>query len=123
MAWDTTNDEIFFFGGRTVSGTLLADSWRFDPTTNNWTQLTGTMPSARYAHSLVYDPVADSFILIGGLADAGDTVLSDVWWFDGSWAEETASLPVPVPAYAQWIYENARDQCVLFTNGATWLFE
>ena len=74
MTNDFANDRLLLFGGRTVTGTLLADLWAFDLDAGTWQQLDdggGDGPSARMAHSLTYDPDTGNTVLVGGVADAG----------------------------------------------------
>jgi N-acetylneuraminic acid mutarotase len=69
-----TFNRILLFGGRTISGTLLADLWAFDPGTNRWTELDdgggGGGPPPRLAHSLTYDPATGQTVLAGGVVSS-----------------------------------------------------
>src|SRR5690606_17135501 len=71
MAYNPDDEKLYLFGGRTVSGTLLADLWAFDVATNAWNELTpaGPNPAVRQAHSLIYQPEWGSLVLVGGVSD------------------------------------------------------
>ena len=64
---------LIMFGGLRRHRRLLDDTWAYDPAANTWTELkpSGTLPSARSAHSMVYDPVTHRLIMFGGFGDTG----------------------------------------------------
>jgi hypothetical protein len=113
------------FGGRTITGTLLADLWAFDPVSETWTELdsgSGEGPSARMAHSLTYDPDTDKVVLVGGLTNEGDTRLGDTWHYQNDqWAEANPATPLPPRAYHQAIYTN--NAIVLFSARQLWRYK
>jgi len=67
------------------------------PTDNVWTDLTGSDgPSARSAHSMVYNEDTGEVILFGGVSDAG--LHGDTWAYDPAtqtWTELSPEGPVP----------------------------
>ncbi len=126
---------LLLFGGRTITGTLLADLWAFDPVSETWTELddgSGTGPSARMAHSLTYDPDIGKVVLVGGVTDEGDTRLGDTWHHtppsfpplggtEGGWTEADPATPLPPLAYHQAVY--ADNAIILFSARQLWRYE
>jgi uncharacterized repeat protein (TIGR01451 family) len=126
LTYDTGNEQLLLFGGRSVTGTLLADLWAFDPDTETWHLLDdgggGGGPPARQAHSLTYDAATGQVVLVGGTTDEGDTLLGDTWHYtDSGWTEATPTTPLPPRAYHQAIYTG--DGIVLFSNEEVWGYE
>ncbi len=78
--YDPVRDRMLVFGG--YGGGARNDTWSLSLAggTPTWVPLTtsGTLPSARYAHSAVYDPVNDRMIIYGGLGASSER-LADVW--------------------------------------------
>jgi N-acetylneuraminic acid mutarotase len=76
MVWDGVNSRVIMFGG--YDGAYKNDLWAYDPAANNWALLTpsGTPPSARYAHSMVWD--GQRVIMFGGYDGA---YKNDLWWW------------------------------------------
>jgi hypothetical protein len=125
LTYDTANHRLLLFGGRTVTGTLLSDLWAFDSIAESWTKLGdggGGSPPPRAAHTLTYDPVTGNVVLVGGVTDEGDTLLSDTWHYSqGGWTEVTPSLAPTQPAYHQATYGN--NSIILFSNREVWKYE
>lgn len=70
-------DRLYVFGGATASGVLLADAWSFSFVSNAWTQLStagANAIGARFLHTAVAGPQANSVCLFGG-ASAAATAL------------------------------------------------
>jgi len=124
ITYDTDNNRLLLFGGRTVTGTLLADLWAFDPVAEIWTELDdgGGGPPARMAHSLTYDPATGNVVLVGGLSGDGDIVLNDTWHYNqNGWMEVTPSPAPAQPAYHQAVYGS--NAIILFSKGEVWRYE
>jgi N-acetylneuraminic acid mutarotase len=99
MTYDPVTHHLIVFGGLEGSGTPLNDTWAYDPTANSWDELepSGTLPPARSAHSMTYDPVTHRLIVFGGLEGSG-TPLNDTWAYDptaNSWTELKPAGTVP----------------------------
>lgn len=113
------------FGGRTVTGTLLADLWAFDLAAQTWTELdagNGDGPSARMAHTLTYDPDTGNVVLVGGITNEGDTRMGDTWRFqDGEWVEADPATPLPPRAYHQAVYTD--NAILLFSARQLWRYQ
>ncbi|MCG3212506.1 MAG: hypothetical protein FOGNACKC_06176 [Anaerolineae bacterium] len=125
LTYDAGSDRLLLFGGRSITGTLLADLWAFDLATTTWQLLDdggGGGPPARMAHTLTYDPVLGNVILIGGVAADGDTLLDDVWLYDDSgWTQAAADMPLPSGAYHQAVYTD--NAIILVGSGEGWSYE
>ena len=88
-AIDSTNGSMLLFGGNGARG-FLADTWTFNVTSRTWHQeQTEQYPPARINPAMTYDPLNESFVLFGGMAEDG-TDLGDTWIYKGGWI---TSLP------------------------------
>ncbi|MBE7474998.1 MAG: hypothetical protein HS114_38175 [Anaerolineales bacterium] len=130
-----TEGGLLLFGGRTVTGTLLADLWAFDPVSETWTELddgSGEGPSERMAHSLSYDLGTGKVVLVGGITDEGDTRLGDTWHYtplsspppggtQEGWTEANPTTLLPPRAYHQAVYTN--NAILLFSARQLWRYK
>lgn len=85
MVYDPDNDRMLMFGGRASGGSALNEMWQYKPGTYQWTTVTvnGSLPPARYNHSMVYDASRKKIILYGGRTSYSDSsVLDDLWEYD-----------------------------------------
>lgn len=125
MAYNPDDGTILLFGGRHNSGELLSDLWSYNPDTRTWTQLSDEGPQARMAHSLVYSPALSKVVLVGGVTDNGDRILSDTWHYDTStgWKDTSDTAAHPKAAYHHLVYDSAEKAIILFTNGETWQYK
>jgi Galactose oxidase, central domain len=125
LAYDPPNQRLLLFGGRTVTGTVLADLWAFDLGSSTWTSLNegggGGDPPARMAHTLSYDPGTGKAVLVGGVAANGETLLADTWLYQAGWSQANPATPLPAHAYHQAVY--AGDGLILVSNGEGWKYE
>jgi len=83
MTYDSTNQKVIVFGGRHTGapGDAIEDTWTFDPSTNQWTEvLPSNHPSNRMDFSMVYDTSSQKTILFGGFRFPG-TTLGDTWTY------------------------------------------
>jgi hypothetical protein len=110
VAWNFTTNKLVLFGGNTrqggagalpAPGTLLNDTWEWDPNTNTWTDVTPVSgnPSPRERAAMTWDPVTGGMLMFGGdldpAADTPASPLSDTWLFIGGvWAQMS---PANVP--------------------------
>ena len=117
--YDPQRDRVVFFGGR--NGAPLADTWELSFSGSlTWRQLfpTGTPPSARIDHAVIYDPLRHRMILFGGTDGAGNPK-NDVWALSLSctpvWTQlfPTGGAPAARGA-AVAVYDATRDRMVLF---------
>jgi hypothetical protein len=123
LTYDPDENRLLLFGGRSITGSLLADLWTFDFDTDAWTELDGGGgggPPGRMAHSLTYDGLAGNVVLGGGI-DADETLLGDTWLYQGGWTEATPDTALPPRAYHRAVYTD--DGIILFSNGEVWNYE
>ena len=80
-----SGEKVILFGGGHLDDYTKKynDTWMFDPSTNDWTQLniTSSSPSARQAHTMSSSGYSHKIILFGG-NDVNQKVLNDTWMFD-----------------------------------------
>jgi N-acetylneuraminic acid mutarotase len=99
LAFDETRQVVVVFGGMTSSPdgstTAQQDTWEWDPATGAWTDKSGsgTKPSARSQHSMIFDSKAGKILLFGGGRSTinGDIMtvglaFDDTWEYDGATA-------------------------------------
>ncbi len=60
-------------------------------------------------------------VLVGGVADDGDTLLDDTWHYDDTWLEASPATALPATAYHQAIYDG--DNIVVIADGEVWSYE
>lgn len=88
MVYDSVRDKVILFGGQLIGG-VDNDTWEYDRSTNEWTRIypSGSAPSARFGHTMFFDPVTGRVLLFGGRAAA---TLGDCWAYDPrseTWSE------------------------------------
>jgi uncharacterized repeat protein (TIGR01451 family) len=125
LTYDPVKERLLLFGGRSSNGLLLADLWAFDLASATWTQLDAVGPSARQAHTLIYDPDDHLLVLVGGADASSDTFLNDTWYYQDQvgWWQVTPAPVLPGQAYHQTVYDSTRHTIILFSNGETWKYE
>jgi hypothetical protein len=110
---------VLMFGGASVLGGGLGDTWSFMPSTSTWQPLSEvTAPTLRGGHALSAADKGESFLLFGG---EGTAVLGDTWvWSDGGWRprcgapDGSSQCGPPARSRHAMAYDAARDQVVLF---------
>jgi hypothetical protein len=119
--YDPVRDRMMVFGG--ASDSRLNDVWALSlADMPAWTQLTplGTPPSARGAHSAIYDPMRDRMVVFGGTSDS---YLNDVWALSlvdtPAWTELAPSGTQPsARTRHSAIYDPVRDRMMVFGGSA-----
>lgn len=120
MEYDAFRKKTVLFGGfsHPLSGYFyLNDVWEWDAILLKWTEITvtGTPPSIRGRHMVVYDSVRKVFILFGGYD--GTTFFDDTWEYNGATATWTKITTVGKPSgrYAStMVYDSTRQRVMLF---------
>lgn len=89
LAWD--GHRVIMFGGSQLDE-LLGDTWAWDGET--WTRLDlATAPSPREGHAMVYEPMKQRIVLVGGQTQP-PSLTTQTWVFDGTaWKLLPAKLP------------------------------
>ncbi len=100
MIYNTMSQTGFLFGGHAngISDRIENDLWLFNIADNSWTESTsGTLPSTRYWHDMVYNPVKNESIVFGGRSSAFNfNCRDDTWIFShgtNTWEEITGEGP------------------------------
>ncbi|MDP8904685.1 MAG: hypothetical protein M3N29_05115 [Chloroflexota bacterium] len=101
--WTVARDgkAAYLFGGRAGSG-AFGDLWRYDLTSDSWTELApqGVSPAARFGHVAVWHGEL-GLVVWSGQADA-TTFFADVWAYDpdaNTWHELPSTGDVPIARY------------------------
>ncbi|MFN8587176.1 MAG: kelch repeat-containing protein [Candidatus Eisenbacteria bacterium] len=127
MTYDPVRNRLVLFGGRDAWS--QGDLWTLTLAgTPAWSRIrpAGVAPSARSAHSAIYDPVRDRLLVFGGGGALGAT--ADVWALTlGPTAAWTPIVPVGTPpsprAGQSAVYDPVRDRMIVFggnTSNETW---
>lgn len=101
MAFDVASNTNILFGGYAGgdTGTLYNDTWSFDSSSGQWTELTpSTPPPTRYGAGMVYDSVDDLLILFGGLQTVFTVIYNDTWVYSSSSNTWTQMNPTTYPS-------------------------
>jgi len=119
--FDEETQTLWVFGGLASFQPMkgVADLWKFDPKTNQWTEIMrgeGAWPEARFVGSF-HAIGKGKALLYGGYAGSGRGVFGDLWELDlktGAW-KKLASPPAPSAAAASlW---NPAIQRLIVLNG------
>jgi N-acetylneuraminic acid mutarotase len=79
MVYDPYNEQVVLHGGATTGFHYLDDTWGYSYTTNSWTRLSRTSPTARANHAMVYCNSTNEILLFGG------------WQVEGTWSFDCES--------------------------------
>lgn len=148
MAYDQESDRLVLFGGigpwdggLDRSGTLLGDTWVFDPSVGEWSKVdtAGTAPDPRAFHQVVYDPMSDRVLMWGGWVGSSTARDATMWSFDVETSEwsilDVPESEAPTPRWMHaMVYEPASGLLVILGGewfeegvstggGDTWLFD
>ena len=133
LAYDSMANAVILFGGFGEDGMEQDDTWKFDCSTREWTEVSATTaPLARYGHVMVYDASIEKVVMT-----AGNTMSQghqhDTWVFDtatGNWTELT---PTGTPDRLKWpsmVYDPVNKKCILFGGqigdvgvNRTWIYD
>jgi hypothetical protein len=94
MAYDSARGRIVVFGGRSSPTAFSNSTWEYNG--SQWHQMTptGSVPSARYGHSMVYDSTRHVVVLFGGQTQT--SLSNGTFEYDGlSWTQRS---PTGAPA-------------------------
>lgn len=124
FAYNPADNNFILFGGQLVSSTLPTDLWVFDPLTVSWTEISSTGPAGRVAPGFVYDPALGVMVLVGGVANEGDTLLNDTWHYipQTGWVEAEPASVLPPGAYYVALFDPIGGTILLVTEGQIWIY-
>jgi hypothetical protein len=118
--YDPLRDRVVLFGGSSSTPDDTVWSLELSPAPL-WSELpaSGTAPSARSGHSLVYDSTRDRLLLFGGVS-ASNQALNDLWSLalqsaPAVWAPlaPTGAAPGPFSSHTA-MYDGKRDRMLMF---------
>jgi len=111
-AFDGRTGNAFFFGGMNEGVSAYNDTWIFNTTTRNWTEVTKPVhPPADYAGSMVYDEKAGTFIYVF----AGWIPSNDTWLFNSTtlnWTKLNTARITPRTSGRVVVYDSRRGETV-----------
>lgn len=106
------NGTIYAMGG-VLSSTYYRDFWRYNPSTNNWTQL-AQFGTTRSSPAMAYDDSTDTVYSFGGSTSvpAGSSMRNDLYSYNtgtNTWSLVTVSGTVPAARlHASMEYYNSK---------------
>ena len=132
MVYDSKNEKVVMFGGRTVEGQSSSKTWTFDTRDGEWTEMDpARSPAARYYHAMAYDSANDKVVMFAGYWTNAET-----WTYDmdeNSWTLRS-SQDHPPRLYAHAMaYDSINNKVVMFGGrtysggwrlfGETWTYD
>lgn len=128
LAFDSMRNRVVLFGGYagtaySSEGDYLRDTWEWDG--QNWTAMNPGVgpaaPTARSAHSSLYDPTSQQTLLFGGDTSWQNSfmiavdVRNDTWSWNGTaWAQLNDAGSPPVRRMASMAFDTTRNFAILF---------
>jgi hypothetical protein len=115
LVYDAARQEILMYSGHFAApaGEFIQfdDLWAWDG--SEWQEIVGHGPTPGHrTHSgLVYDPLFENVLLIGG---GSDRFLGDIWVWDGTSWTDIATSEAPLRSGHNVAYDPSRDRFVLF---------
>lgn len=117
MAYDPVENVIILFGGFSGEGWVGDDTWKFDCSTRQWSELNpSTMPLARYGHVMVYDESIGQIVLTNGNT-AYEGHQDDTWLYDtatNTWTEVSTTGTSGQLKWPGMVYDSTNERCILF---------
>ncbi|MFX1590147.1 MAG: Kelch repeat-containing protein, partial [Promethearchaeota archaeon] len=132
--YDIQAEKVILFGGYQEVGGHLDDTWAYDYSINNWTNLNPSIkPTGRYGAPMIYDPINERGLFFGGRT----TIITDETWVyyysNNSWLELSLST---MPSNRYWdglAYDESAQSVILYggrvsggigeATDQTWLFD
>jgi uncharacterized protein (TIGR03437 family) len=114
MAYDSAHGQTVLFGGTSLSGSDLNDTWLWDG--SNWTQVfPQSSPPARHDHAMAYDSARGQVVMFGGTVAQNNPVeLNDTWLWDGvNWTEAFPQSSPPAQVGLAMAFDSGHGQVVI----------
>ncbi|MHA2249490.1 MAG: Kelch repeat-containing protein [Candidatus Kariarchaeaceae archaeon] len=137
MIFDPEKERILQFGGFGTIQNKIDDLWAFYLSNSSWVKiLSNPHPTARYGHTMEYEPKSRTAILFGG-NDQNYVKLDDTWIFhcsNDSWKKlEPNTKPTARYAHAM-IHDPVNAKMIIYgglvaievgykSDGSTWLYD
>ena len=118
MAYDSVRGQVVLFGGGTVSGSDLNQTWIWNGA--NWIQLSpANKPPARSAHAMAFDAAHGQVVLFGGAV--GGVISNDTWVWNGvTWTQMFPTTKPPARLHAGVVFDTTLQKVLLIggSNGS-----
>lgn len=122
LAFDSIRKVTVLFGGEGCSGSddnpckehdLKAGTWEYSSGT--WTQVPGSTPSLRVAHTMAFDTLRNKIVMFGGGPLSGDSTSDDTYEYTAGvgWTSLLDSGPPP-RGYHGMVYDSHRGVMVVY---------
>ncbi len=138
MAYDTDSNLFLMFGGISGTETILNETWVYDLSCNQWTNMKPKIsPSARFRSSLVYDSNSHMFLLFGGDDKTDEdptwTFSNETWAYDLETNVWKNLIPQETPSARRahaMVYDSTMNKVILYGgvdingyNNETWIYD
>ncbi len=123
---DSDRRRIVLYGGKSVTGSLLGDTWEWDEASADWIErLPRSTPGTRRYAGGALDPESRKPVIYGGLrftSATGNTTFGDLWDWDGAAGEWMRRFERTFPHYGPgsfaMAYDALRQRVVLWPGGS-----
>lgn len=118
MTYDRARNVLVVFGGIRIGVTDDSDeTWEWGTTSGFVNRKPTVSPTARHAHSVVYDSARSRVVVFGG---AHGAPLNDTWEWDGTrWEQRMPPISPPARKGACAAYDSVRKVTVVFGGRPT----
>lgn len=130
LCYDSSNQVVVLFGGRTNQYCYVNDTWVYRPGLNVWSNMNpGVSPSIRHRHAMCYDSFNRKVILFGG---DDDWYSNDTWAYDyalNTWSNMNPASPPPGRYYHSVCFDSVNHKVILFGGAGggqfddTWTYD
>jgi MYXO-CTERM domain-containing protein len=126
MVYDSIRSRFILFGGRAGSGYNLEDTWEWNPSTGEWTDVGATgHPAARSQHAMVFEKSTGKVLLFGGGRSSPESVdgtgvsisFGDTWEYNpvtSAWAARAVTAGPSGRNDSALVWDSSRNKAVLF---------
>jgi Galactose oxidase, central domain len=110
MTYDSARSRTILFGGDSLAGAFLNDTWEWNG--QYWTQIADIGPDPRRDHAMCFDSVRNVVLLFGGTSEQAP--FGDTWSWNGQdWTQLDDTGPSGRAGHAM-VFDSARGRAVLF---------
>ncbi len=112
LGYDPVQQRTVLFGGSNSSA--LADTWEWNSVAGTWTQEFSTppAPAPRVMKNLVFDPVRQQLVMLGGYASG--QYFAEEWTYTGStWSRVLGTVPAGRVSHSA-VWDSARGHMLVF---------
>lgn len=116
LALDVNQQRLILFGGRDGSQ-VFGDTWIYDLKVNQWREVNGAGPSARFGLASAYDPSRHAVYIFGG---QNQEFYNDTWMFDTlteTWSEIQTTDPKPDIRYGHGVTLDLKSDRLIVSHG------